>query len=169
MHFEGAITLMNYLVRHSQILKMIIVAIPNTNRMLDLTPTTMEVSRDGRRIPEGTNGGGERFTAFLDQELIPYIGKTYPATSHRTVIGHSLGGLLVINTLIHHPEFFSNYIAIDPSLWWDNQELLKEATNILKQKKFDNKSLFLAVANTLREHMDIIRVKQDTSDATTHI
>ena len=168
-NYDGAITLMNHQSRFAQIPKMIIVAIPNTNRTLDLTPSRMIVSRDGNAIPEGVNGGGEEFTSFLEKELIPYIEKKYPVTTHKTLIGHSLGGLLVINTLIHHPEIFNNYIAIDPSLWWNNQKLLKEAKAVLEQEKFNNKSLFVAVANTMKDGMDISNVERDTTDATTHI
>jgi predicted alpha/beta superfamily hydrolase len=168
-NYDGAITLMNHLSRFDQIPKMIIVAIPNTNRMLDLTPSRMKLSRDGNAIAEGVNGGGEEFTSFLEKELIPYIEKKYPATTHKTLIGHSLGGLLVINTLIHHPEIFNNYIAIDPSLWWNDKKLLKEARLVLEQEKFNNKSLFVAVANTMRDGMDISSVERDTTDATTHI
>jgi predicted alpha/beta superfamily hydrolase len=168
-HFEGVKTLMNHLVRFNQVPNMIIVGIPNTNRTLDLTPSRMKVSRDGDAIPQGINGGGEEFTSFLEKELIPYIEKKYPATTHRTFVGHSLGGLLVINTLIRHPQLFTNYIAIDPSLWWNGQKLLKDAKTILKQEKFNTKSLFIAVANTMRDGMDIVNVEKDTSDATLHI
>jgi len=168
-HFEGVKTLMDHLVRFDQIPEMIVVGIPNTNRTLDLTPSRMEVSRDGNAIPKGINGGGEDFTSFLEKELIPYIEKTYPVTTHKTFVGHSLGGLLVINTLIHHPEIFNNYIAIDPSLWWNNQKLLKEAKTILEQEKLNNKSLFVAIANTMRDGTTITNVEKDTSDATTHI
>ncbi|WP_394751068.1 alpha/beta hydrolase [Spongiimicrobium salis] len=168
-HFESVKALMKHLVRFNQIPNMIVVGIPNTNRTLDLTPSRMAVSRNGDPIPKGINGGGEAFTSFLEKELIPYIEKTYPATSHKTFIGHSLGGLLVINTLIHHPEIFDNYIAIDPSLWWNNQKLLKETKTVLEQEQFNNKSLFVAVANTMRDGMTITKVEKDTSDATMHI
>ena len=168
-HFDGVLTLMNYLHRFDQIPEMVIVGIPNTNRMLDLTPSYMKVSRDGDPIPKGVNGGGEMFTSFLEKELIPYVEETYPVTKHRTFIGHSLGGLLVVNTLIHHSEIFDNYIAIDPSLWWNNQNLLKESKEVMAKEKFKNKSLYIAVANTLRDGMTIANVKKDTSDASMHI
>ncbi len=168
-HFEEVKTLMGHLVRFNQVPEMIIVGIPNTNRTLDLTPSRMKVSRDGDPIPKGINGGGEEFTSFLEKELIPYIEKKYPATSHKTFVGHSLGGLLVLNTLIHHPDLFNNYIAIDPSLWWNDQKLLKETKSVLEQEKFNKKSLFIAVANTMRDGMDIANVEKDTSDATIHI
>ena len=67
------------------------------------------------------SGGAERFTQFLADELIPTIERTYPTSGHRTLIGHSYAGLFTIHTLIHHPDLFRNYVAIDPSLDWDDQ------------------------------------------------
>ncbi len=40
---------------------------------------------------------------------------------------------------------------------------------ILNQQRFDGKSLFLAVANTMEEGMDTFQVKNDTSGNTLHI
>lgn len=168
-NFDAVLAITKHLKRHGQIPEMIIIGIHNTNRTLDLTPSAMQVSRQGQPIPKGTNGGGENFTNFLKEELIPYIENTYPTTSHRTLIGHSLGGLFAINTLIHTPDLFNNYIAIDPSLWWDDAKLLKEAKSILANKKFKNQSLYVGIANTLRDDMTFDRVEKDTTNATSHI
>jgi pimeloyl-ACP methyl ester carboxylesterase len=94
-----------------------------------------------------TAGGGENFTAFLEKELIPYIDAHYPATPHRTLIGHSLGGLLVLNTLVNHPGLFDSYVALDPSMWWDDEKLLKQAHELLAQPRFAGRTLFVASAN----------------------
>jgi len=77
--------------------------------------------------------------------------------------------LMVVNTLINHPTLFNSYLAIDPSLWWDNKKLLKQASNILNQEKFNGKSLFVAVANTMKPGMDTLMVRKDTAMATLHI
>lgn len=168
-HFHSTTALVQHLARNKKIPEMIIVGIPNTNRTLDLTPTPMSISRDGDVLPPGINGGGENFTQFLQKELIPYVEKKYAATRYRTLIGHSFGGLLTVNTLINHPDIFDSYIAIDPSLWWDNRALLKSSITVLEQKNFERKSLFLAVANTMRDGMDITKVEKDTSLSTDHI
>jgi predicted alpha/beta superfamily hydrolase len=78
--------------------KMIIVAIPtNVNRGRDLTPTN---------IPENKmSGGGEKFTEFIEKELFPHIDSIYSTAPCRILIGHSLSGLMVINTLINRPHF----------------------------------------------------------------
>lgn len=141
--------------------EMIVVGIPNTDRNRDLTP-----SYTGDSI--NTSGGGEKFTAFLEKELIPYVDSNYPTEPYRTLVGHSRGGLFVVNTLINHPTIFNNYVAIDPSLWWDDQKLVKQAAIALEQEKFEDKSLYVAVASS-RNGMDTTTVQKDTTRATLHI
>ncbi len=148
---------------------MIVVGIPNTDRTRDLTPTHVGKSFYMDSNATKTSGGGEKFIAFLEKELIPYIDARYPTSPYRMLIGHSFGGLLVVNTLIHHPELFNTYVAIDPSLWWDHQKLLKQAEVDFDQKKYSNKNLFLAVANTMQKDMDTVRVINDTANNTLHI
>ncbi|HMJ46611.1 MAG TPA: alpha/beta hydrolase-fold protein [Ferruginibacter sp.] len=149
--------------------QMIVVGIPNTDRMRDLTPTHSVTSPFGGGDFDKTSGGGENFTSFIEKELIPHIDSLYPTAPYRVFIGHSLGGLMVINTLINHPQLFNSYIAIDPSMWWDDQKLLKKASAGLSGKNYKDKSLFLAVANTMKTGMDTLLVKKDTGSATIHI
>jgi predicted alpha/beta superfamily hydrolase len=148
--------------------EMVIVGIPNTDRFRDLTPTRAKnVFGDTVRVK--ASGGGENFTKFISDELIPYLDSHYPTTSYRTMIGHSLGGLMAINTLIHHSDLFSNYLAIDPSMWWDDRKLSKESAPILDEKKFDGKFLYVAVANTMRPAMKLSDLATDTTTDTEHI
>ena len=35
-------------------------------------------------------------------------------------------GLTVLNSLLNHTSLFTSYVAIDPSVWWDNQALMKK-------------------------------------------
>ena len=151
--------------------EMIVVGIPNTNRLRDLTPTP-----GGGMIPSAADstrrknsGGGEQFTAFIEGELIPHIDSLYPTEPYKVVIGHSLGGLLVINTLIHHPNLFNAYVAIDPSMWWAKQKLLTTTKQLIASQKYAGKALFVGIANTMESEMDTLRVQADTSGSTTHI
>ncbi|WP_082773760.1 alpha/beta hydrolase [Hymenobacter sp. PAMC 26628] len=93
--------------------------------------------------------------------MIPYIDAHYPTTPHRTLIGHSFGGLLVMNTLVHHPSLFDNYVAIDPSMFWDQEKLLKQAHEALAQPQFAGRSLFVASANSTGQ--DSLQVLKNTS------
>ena len=148
--------------------EMIIVGIPNTDRTKDLTPTHV-TKVFGDTTFSKTSGGGESFTKFISEELIPYIDQNYPTTSHRTLIGHSLGGLFAINTVVHHPELFSNYVAIDPSMWWDERKLTGQADSLLNLKRYEHKSLFIAIANTMKKGMKLPDLKNDTTEDTEHI
>jgi uncharacterized protein len=169
-HFLSVTGMLQALSGSSVIPEMIVVAIPNTNRMRDLTPTKSSTGPDGKETPmaEGS-GGGEAFTKFIKEELMPYVESHYPAAPYKMYIGHSLGGLMVMDALIHHPEMFNSYLAIDPSMWWDGQKLLKEAATVLQQKNYIGKSLFVAIANTMSDGMDIVKVKKDTAANSTHI
>lgn len=151
--------------------EMIVVGIANTNRLRDLTPTP-----GGGMIPSAADttrlknsGGGEKFTAFIEGELIHHIDSLYPTEPYKVFIGHSLGGLLVINTLIHHPNLFNAYVAIDPSMWWANQKLLHTAKQVIASHQYAGKTLFVGIANTMESGMDTLRVQADTSGATKHI
>jgi uncharacterized protein len=129
--------------------EMIIVGVLNMDRIKDMTPTHSLLSVDGKENKEflKSSGGGEVFTRFLSDELLPYIDSVYPTKPQRTLLGHSLAGLMVLNTLVHHPEVFDNYIGIDPSTWWDNRKLLQAADIGLRGDKFLNKKFFLAVSS----------------------
>jgi predicted alpha/beta superfamily hydrolase len=148
---------------------MMIVGIPNTDRTRDLTPTH---TKGGAYVDSNfvrTSGGGENFAAFLEKELIPYIDKNYSTAPYRILVGHSFGGLTAMNILVHHTNMFNSYVAIDPSMWWDNQLLLRQTDTALRTKNFKGKSLFLAIANTMSEGMDTVKVRNDTSANSIHI
>jgi uncharacterized protein len=149
---------------------MIIVAIPNTDRTRDLTPTNGTLDPDGNKTDDfKTSGGGEKFTAFIEKELMPHIDSAYRTAPYKMLVGHSFGGLTAMNIAIHHTDMFNSYLVIDPSMWWDGRKLLNQARDVFKQKKFEGKSMFLAIANTMPAGMDTLRVQKDTSHTSGHI
>jgi len=164
----GMIDLLSSINGNNVCPEMIVVGIPNTNRTRDLTPTrvTNGLWVDSNIIEN--SGGGENFTAFIEKELIPHIDSLYQTSRYRVLIGHSLGGLTVMNTLLHHRTLFSSYVAIDPSMWWDKQRLLHETEHDLKTNTYKGTALYLAMANTLPEGLDTISVQRDTTDGTIH-
>lgn len=145
--------------------EMIVVGIQNTDRTRDLTPTHSTSSAYGQ-TPEmlKNSGGGDNFLAFMEKELMPYIDTTYPVAPYRMLVGHSFGGLLAMHTLLTKPELFNSYVALDPSLWWDNQVLAKKATAALQQNKFPAKPFYLAIANVLKTKSDIREIEKDTTE-----
>ena len=147
---------------------MILVGISNAeNRTRDLT--TSELSERRGQPYNQENGAADKFTSFIESELIPYVEKNYPVTNYRTLIGHSYGGLFTVNMLFNHTELFENYLAIDPSMDWDQQKLLKESKDILSQKSFAGKSLFVSLGGQLHmadPDITINNVMKDTTEFT---
>ena len=130
--------------------EMIVVAIPNTDRMRDMTPTNVTAGFDGKPQPGlRTSGGMGNFLTFIKTELIPHIDQRYRTMPYRVFIGHSLGGITAINALYTIPETFNAYVAIDPSLWWDKTALLKQAKDYVSKARLDAKVLYVAQANTI--------------------
>lgn len=124
--------------------KSIVVGIANVDRMRDFTfPTTIE--KDKRDYP--TSGGSQKFMAFIEKELQPFIERKYKTNSSKTIIGQSLGGLLATEILYKVPELFTNYIIISPSLWWNNETLLAAKPAIQKQEFTQPTFIYIAVGN----------------------
>lgn len=93
----------------------IVVAIVNSDRKRDLTPTLARTSE----LPPGISraGGADAFLEYVSRELVPMINGRYRAQPLRVVVGHSLGGLLAVRALAATPTLFRRYVLIDPSLW----------------------------------------------------
>jgi predicted alpha/beta superfamily hydrolase len=150
--------------------EMIIVGIPNTDRTRDLTPT--HIISDPPMMDSNfskNTGGGENFAAFLEKELIPHIDSTYLTQPYRVLIGHSFGGLTVMNIVTNHTKLFNAYIAIDPSMWYDKEQFLKATQNKLATQKYNGTRLYLGIANTMNEGMTLEKLKKDTTADTRHI
>lgn len=149
---------------------MIVVAVRNTDRASDFTPTISSIGPEGDELDMLKNSGGsEKFISFIEKELIPYIESIYPTSPYKTLMGYSLGGLTVMNILINRTKMFNAYAAIDPSMWWDSRIVLNDAATKFKDGDFTGTSLFLGVANTMPAGMDITQVKDDTTGSTNHI
>jgi len=130
--------------------EMIVVSILNTNRTRDLTPTNSDKMYNGTVAGYlKTSGGGANFLRFMKDELIPKIDSAYRTFPYRIFVGHSFGGLSVLQALYEMPETFNAYVAIDPSLWWDNRLFLKRSESYFNHAKLKGKTLFVAQANSL--------------------
>jgi predicted alpha/beta superfamily hydrolase len=160
-HFQSAVAIVEQI--SGIIPDMVIVGITNTNRERDLTPTHVEPYALLSPNESKQSGGGENFMAFMEKELIPYMDAHYPTTGYRVFSGHSLGGLAVINAFFNHTNLFNAYIAIDPSIWWDHEQWIKKQEAELSQRDFNNRALFVAMANNIPAGMDTISMFKDTA------
>jgi predicted alpha/beta superfamily hydrolase len=130
-------------IRNQVVRPMIIIGIENTERRRDLTGPT-DVAEDRKIAPRV--GGAERFRQFLGAELKPYVAAHYRVAAQSAIIGESLAGLFVIETLLLQPGLFDSYIAIDPSVWWNAQALVRGAAARFAAWSAGPKQLYVATA-----------------------
>lgn len=119
----------------------IVVGIANIDRKKDFTFHTdlKDLQKD---YP--TTGHSDKFISFLEKELKPYIESQFK-TADKYLFGQSLGGLLATEILLKKPEMFNNYFIISPSLWWDDESLLKEAPQLLTKIPDTKKFIYVSV------------------------
>jgi predicted alpha/beta superfamily hydrolase len=118
----------------------LLVGIENTQRRRDLTgPTTVATDRE---IAPAV-GGSAAFRAFIRDELLPVIEARYATTDERAIVGESLAGLFIVETFFLEPELFDTYIAFDPSLWWNDGDLIVYAPDRLRPAHA-SRTLYLA-------------------------
>ena len=126
----------------NQVPKTIVVGIATVDRRRDFTfPTTIEA--DKKTYP--TTGHSDKFIAFIEKELQPYINKKYKVNNSKTIIGQSLGGLLATEILFKTPTLFNKYIIISPSLWWDNGSLLNQNPKLLDSTFNQQTDIYIGV------------------------
>ena len=119
----------------------LLVGIENTERRRDMTgPTSVEADRKiAPRV-----GGSAAFRRFIRNELMPEVRRRYGTTAETAIVGESLAGLFVVETMLVEPDLFNTYIAFDPSLWWDDQRLVKTANAQLRSHAKRSLNLFIA-------------------------
>lgn len=137
---------MNALIKANKIPPFLLVGIENTVRRRDLSGST-EVEKDKEIAP--LIGGAPKFRTFIKDELFPEINKRYRTKNTKGIIGESLAGLFIMETFMTQPEMFDYYIAMDPSLWWNNHYLVRTAKEHLAKFPEGNKRLWFAGSSAL--------------------
>lgn len=129
------------LIQQKKIKPIILVGIENTQRRRDLTgETTVEEDKKIAAVV----GGAIPFRAFIAEELFAEINNKYKTSSKKGIMGESLAGLFVTETLLLQPEMFDFYIAFDPSLWWNNKHLVNTANEKLNHFLTTKKTFWFA-------------------------
>lgn len=136
----------------------IVVGIANIDRKKDFTFHTdlKDLKKD---YP--TTGHSDKFISFLEKELKPYIESQFKTTD-KYLFGQSLGGLLATEILLKKPELFNNYFIISPSLWWDDESLLKQAPQLLTKIPDTKKFIYISVGKG--EHPVMIKDAENFFD-----
>ena len=133
----------------------IVVGIANIDRKRDFTFHT-DLKNLQKDYP--TTGHSDKFINFLEKELKPSIESQFKTTD-TYIFGQSLGGLLATEILLKKPEMFNNYFIISPSLWWDDESLLKQANQLLTKIPDTKKFVYVSVGKG--EHPIMVKDAED--------
>lgn len=139
--------------------KMLVVAVVNTSRGRDFSPSTWPGYKT-------YTGGADNFIRFLYNDLIPFIDKNYRTQSTKILAGHSLAGTFTLYAFLTQPEIFDAYIALSPCLFWHDRFMLKRSEAFISKHKDPDKNLYIAheytggvEASTMREFVDLLQAK----------
>jgi predicted alpha/beta superfamily hydrolase len=145
-HFAHTTAAVDLLSANGRIPAMIVVGINNTDRTRDMTPSIPTTGFGGTPWV-GPAGGADKFLSFIADELLPTIDRNYRTRPYRVLIGHSLGGLFAVYALMNRPEVFNGYLIMSPSLWWDDQALVKAAQPYFAAHKDLRADLYMTMAS----------------------
>ncbi len=142
--FPHIVNTIDSLMRLDLVPPMLVVGIENTERRRDLTgPTT--VGSDSA-VAEHV-GGSAAFRNFIRDELMPEIRERYRTTEETGAVGESLAGLFIVETFLLEPTLFHHAIALSPSVWWNNEAVVRIAAERLATPADFPRSLYLTSAN----------------------
>lgn len=142
--FPHVVLALDSAIKSFEVRPMIVVGIENTQRRRDMTGPT-QVSSDEKIAPHV--GGSAEFRAFLRDELMPAIATRVRENGERAIIGESLAGLFIVETFLVAPEMFQTYIALSPSLWWNDRAIPRGYAAWRKAHPTAKGTLYFAVAS----------------------
>ena len=92
-------------------------------------------------------GGADRFRRFLDVELRAFVAERFRTGARWGLVGHSLAGLFVVGAFAHEDVNFTDYVAISPTLGWQNGEVESRAIQKADHGRSSPLRLFLSTAD----------------------
>lgn len=114
------------------------------NRTMDYTPT---------KANEG-GGGADKFLKFIENELIPKVEHDFNADTlreNRIILGHSFGGLFAAYAFTNHNHVFGNYLMLSPSIWYDNEIMLKFESDYRNVNQQNHQFVFMGLGELENE------------------
>jgi len=122
----------------------ILVGIETVDRRAEISPPAKDPRYDA--IAK-VRGGADSFRRFIADEVIPWTQSHYRSSDERAVLGESLAALFIVDTLLREADMFTTYIAISPSLYWDDALLATESGDLLKGFDAKPRRLYLSMAD----------------------
>ena len=136
----------------------ILVGVETVNRRDQITPSVADLAPYNEWI-KATPGGSAQFRQFLREDVMPWVETRYRTSGQNAVMGESLAGLFVVETLLEEPDLFDDYIAVSPSMWWEEKKYGREAAAYLAQMPAGKRRLYLTMADEgyyMQEGLDFL-------------
>jgi len=95
--------------------------------------------------PNEKVGEADKFLSFIETELFPFVEKNYRTKPYRICCGQSRAGLCVTHAFLSHTAMFNAYIALSPSLYWDDGIALKTAEEKLAGLNFKHRQFYFNI------------------------
>ncbi|WP_243337814.1 alpha/beta hydrolase [Anaeromyxobacter soli] len=141
-------TTARFLASAGRMPEVLLVGLAHPDRVHDLTPTHGKLEQGGgEEVSYETSGGGERFLAFLAQDLVPWVDRSYRTEPLRILAGHSFGGLFALHAMTARPGVFQAAIAASPTLGWDRDLAAREVRDALGRKDGLSGTIVLTVGD----------------------
>jgi pimeloyl-ACP methyl ester carboxylesterase len=102
-------------------------------------------------------GEADNLLSFINDELKPLLTKHYRIAPNSVLIGHSYGGILSFYSRQVNPSLFNAHIAISPSIFFDEQALVKSADKRFKNKASTPNFLYMTLADERPEFAESIK------------
>jgi len=131
----------------------VIVGIPNMtseNRERNLTPPFMRTDNDDENSKLGE---ADKFIAFIESELFPFIEDNYQASQIRLITGNSRGGLFVMYSLVYKPGMFNARFCFSTPFWRQNNILVSKVDNFLNSTDTLNTFIYMSAGENETENI----------------
>lgn len=148
--------------------EVIVIGVTTKDRQNELA---FRATHDATLVRDYPNHGqSDRFRRFLAEEVKPFVAAHWRTDGDDTVMGESLAGLFVVETLLRQPDLFEAYIAVSPSLWWDDEALSRAAPALLTRAAPTKRRLWLTIADeggTMQDGVDRLNAALDATPGVT--
>ena len=127
----------------------ILIGVKTEDRYSQLTPEMTRLPLERLKENFGDRikpGGADKFREYLARDVIPWATARY-RTDRKILTAVSLGGLFVLDTFLERPEMFDDYIALTPSLWWDDGRIVDEAAKALASHGPSDRRLYFTMGD----------------------
>jgi len=133
-YFAESVHVIARLNEASRIPDMIIVGVKNVDRYRDCLP----INRNGEP------GGADNFLKFFEEELIPFMDRSYRTKDFRILLGPQAGAAFGVYALMENPELFRVSITTNPFWVQTNREyMLTKAKDFFHKEGSLNNFLFI--------------------------